>query len=213
MNQATAANLWKGSNRVSRLWEELSAMIVSPDPIAEHSPFGWVDLSPAPQHVHERAPEAVHSFLLEPVEMDSPVSGSEQKEPAELPLLEKAGFESLRLIRHALEILTAPSEEEPAADTRQEPHPETPPTGQLQWGETTVYDPFQASSTLGPVYIKVSSEPEPQPGSTIDTRRIAYGLKIPSRPLHKQPIPLRLMFCLRSWLHMISRGSYGPSPR
>jgi len=187
-------------------------MIVSPDPIAEENTFTWIDLAAAPQLVLKTLPEAVHSFPQETMEIDSSLHGSGQKEPAELPLLEKAGFESLRLIRHALEILTAPPDEEPAPETIREPQLQTPPAGQARWGETTVYDPLQASSTLGPVYIKVSSEPEPQPGSTIDTRRIAYGLKIPSRPLHKQPIPLRLIFCLRSWLHIISRGSYEPSP-
>jgi hypothetical protein len=119
-------------------------------------------------------------------------------------LLERAGFESLRLLRHALKILIAPPEEETLPDTSRELV--ASPDGRMELEHTSVQDPIQVSSTPGLTFIKVSSEPEPQPGSSIDTRRITYGLKIPNRPLHKRPFYQRIFFCLHQ---MVTRSRNG----
>lgn len=191
MNHTPAINIWKGSNRVSLLWEELLADLVSPDPPAEENISA--------RETWER-------------EVDLLAARSEQVEPAEPGLLERAGFESLRMFRQALEILTSPPEQELASEDGRGLYLETPFARQAEWDETNIPDRMQAVSTPVLTYIKVSSEPEPQPGSAIDTRRIAYGLKIPARPLHKRPIYQRLFFSLRGWIRMISRGSFEPSP-
>ena len=185
MNHTPAINVWKGNNRVSQLWEDLLAARVSPDPFAGEYLSSGVDQEP--------------SFPLEPWETEgnSIASGGERNLSPVPTLLEKAGFESLRLFRQALEILTAPPEDQPAADA-----------GPGEMEEAVRPDPNQAYPALGMSFIKVSSEPEPQPGSSIDTRRMAYGLKIPMKPLHKRPVYQRVFFCLR---HMISPGKDDPS--
>jgi len=154
-------NVWKESNRVSQLWEDLLVNYVSPDPLAEKSTSSRCELEP---------------YVPMKIGVGLPADSGEHNETAAPPLLERAGFESLRLIKHALDILAAPTEQEPNPD----PGPEI--------------------SMLGLDFIKVSREPEPQPGSAIDTRRMAYGLKIPLKPLHKRPIHQRLFFCLRQWM-------------
>jgi hypothetical protein len=171
MNHAPAINIWKG-NRISRLWEQLLADPVPPDP-----PI---------------------------MDFHSSVTMSEQTKSAEPTLLERAGFESLRMIKQALDILSAPMEEEPPVSTGWKQDTEPLPDSLVKWEEARIHDPIQVDSALGLTFIKVSSEPEPQPGSAIDTRRMAYGLKIPMKPLHKRPIYQRVIFCLR---HMVDRGS------
>jgi hypothetical protein len=185
MNHTSAINVWKGSNRVSQLWVDLLADRVPPDPLVGE--YLSLDMDQA------------LSFPLESreIEGDLIVSGGGQNSSPVSSLLEKAGFESLRLFRHALEVLTAPPEGEPMADTGQ---------GELE--EAVRIDPHQVYPALGMTFIKVSSEPEPQPGSSIDTRRMAYGLKIPMKPLHKRPVYQRVFFCLR---HMIRPGRDDPS--
>ena len=193
MNHTPAINVWKGTNRVSQLWEDLLANCVSPDPPAQENSFMGVDQET--------------SFVLQPSGMEevSPASVTEQKRPAVPALLEKAGFESLRMIRQALEILTAPPEQEAAAEPGREQDMQTPPAGQAALEDAALLDLIRADSALGLTFIKVSREPEPQPGSVIDTRRMAYGLKVPRKPLHKRPIYLRVFFCLQSWIHSASR--------
>lgn len=159
-------NVWKESNRVSLLWEDLLANYVSPDPVAGEILSLGSKLEPY--------------VPMETMEAELFAARQEQDETAAPGLLERAGFESLRLIKHALDVLTAPPEQEPDPD------------------------PGQAIAAPGLLYVKISSEPEPQPGSSIDTRRMAYGLKIPMKPLHKRPIHQRLFFCLRQWM---TRGS------
>ena len=185
MNNITAINVWKGNNRVSRLWEDLIADRVSPDPPdkANTSP-GTVLGNP---------------LLMQTYENESPTQS----------LLEKAGFESLRLIKNALDILSAPYDEDAAVESGLHRDPGTLSAGQMDWTEAVFHDPVQSGSAVGLTYVKVSMEPEPQPGSAIDTRRIAYGLKIPHRPLHKRPIYQRLFFCLR---HMMTRRTDADSP-
>jgi hypothetical protein len=155
MNQVPAIQIWRGSNRLSLLWEDLLVNSVPPDPIVL-----MADVKNLPGR-------------------------DKCDEPAEPSLLEKAGFESLRLIRQALEILSAPPENEPL--------PDLDPAGPSD-------DPWMSSATPGLAFIKVSSEPEPQPGSTINTRRMAYGLKIPNKPLHKRPIYQRIFYSLQHWM-------------
>jgi hypothetical protein len=184
MNHTTAINVWKGSNRVSQLWVDLLADCVPPDPCVGGFPSQDVDQG--------------LSFPLESWETDAmsfPRADEQGRSPAPT-LLEKAGFESLRLFRQALEVLTAPAEDEPV------------PASQWDLEEPVRLDPFQADSGLGMTFIKVSSEPESQPGSAIDTRRMAYGLKIPVKPLHKRPVYQRIFFCLR---HVIHHGRDDPS--
>jgi hypothetical protein len=170
MNQAPAINIWKG-NRICRLWEQLLADRVPPDP-----PF---------------------------IEVRLPVVRNEQNASAEPTLLERAGFESLRMIKQALDILSAPPEEETPAGAGGEQEPDSLPDSMRKWEEARIHDPLEADSNFGQTFIKVSMEPE-LAGSSIDTRRMAYGLKIPMKPLHKRPIYQRVFFCLR---HMVSRGS------
>jgi hypothetical protein len=198
MNHAPAINIWKGTNRVSRLWDDLLTDLVSPD---------------APARGESSLGENLERFfLLETLEreVDPPATGSRQKEPAGPSLLEKAGFESLRLIRQALETLTAPPEQEPAIDSVWVQPLQNLPASHGDLEQRAIHDPIQEASALGLTFIKVSSEPEPQPGSSIDTRCIANGLKIPRRPLHKRPVYQRVFFCLR---HMMSRGREKLSPR
>jgi hypothetical protein len=165
MNQTSVINVWKGSNRVSQLWDDLLADRVPPDP--------------CDGEILSRDVDQGLLFALSDEQGSSPAP----------TLLEKAGFESLRLIRQALEVLTAPAEEEPV------------PARQWELEEAVRPDPFQSDSTSGMTYIKVSSEPELQPGSAIDTRRVVYGLKIPLKPLHKRPVYQRIFFCLRHVIH------------
>jgi len=191
MNHAPAINIWKGTNRVSRLWDDLLADLVSPEPPARgESSLG----------------ENLERFLLLETperEADPFATGSRLIEPAEPSLLERAGFESLRLIRQALETLTAPPEQEPAIDSLWVQLPQDVPASQVDLEHRAIHDPLQEASALGLTFIKVSSEPELQPGSSIDLRCMANGLKIPRRPLHKRPVYQRVYFCLR---HMLSRG-------
>jgi hypothetical protein len=172
MNHTPAINVWKGNSRLSQLWVDLLADRVSPDPCAGEFPTRDVDQG--------------LSFPLGSWETEgsafTSISGQDHS-PAPT-LLEKAGFESLRLIRQALEVLTAPPQDEPV------------PSGQGELEETAWLNHVPPDSALGMTFVKVSSEPEPQPGSSIDTRRMAYGLKIPMKPLHKRPVYQRVFFCL-----------------
>ncbi len=198
MNQTPAINIWKGNNRVSQLWVDLLDARVSPDPCAGEYPSSGV--------IQEL------SFPLESWEMEehSFASGGGQNHSAVPALLEKAGFKSLRLFRQALEALTAPPDDEPAAGAGLELDLRTSSPGRGELEKACRFDAIQADPalTLGMTFVKVSSEPEPQPGSTIDTRRMAYGLKIPGKPLHKRPVYQRIFFCLH---HMIRPGRDDPS--
>jgi hypothetical protein len=198
MNHTSTINIWKDNNRISQLWEVLLADYVSPDPVAGEYVSSSVDLEPAfPLETWEAAES---SFTTSGGQSHSPV-------PA---LLERAGFESLRLFRQALEVLTAPAEEEPALDTGRGQDLKIQPSNSGELDESMRYDSIHTDSALalGMTFIKVSSEPEPQPGSSIDTRRMAYGLKVPVKPLHKRPVYQRVFFCLRN---MLRQGKDDPS--
>jgi hypothetical protein len=179
-------NVWKKTNRVSRLWEELAENCVAPDPGVD-----W---------------EAERSI---PLTLSSVETGSsfhsqgEAKGIVESPLLERVSWQSIDLIKQALDALTAPPEETPRAD----PACEAGLAGQPDtFGERDIST--QADPDMFPAMIRVPFEPEPH-ASTIETRRMAYGLRIPPRPLHKRPMVLRLYFCLRIWIRMAigKRGS------
>ncbi len=186
MDHTAAIDVWNGSNRVSQLWEALLAERVTPDPCVGKYRLPRVEREPA--------------FPMEPCETKkSPLPSADGQKQSPVPaLLEKAGFESLRRIRQALEILAAPSEEDPAGEA-----------GHGEMGVVEVDDPLRIDSTVGLTFIKVSREPEAQPGSAIDTRRMAYGLKIPTKPLHKRPIYQRIFFSLR---HIVAQGKDKTSP-
>ena len=124
--------------------------------------------------------------------------------------MERVSLEPVRLIRHALEVLTAPPAQEPAALQEPEDNLEIPPLGNAELEQTAGPLAIQAGFAHYPAMVRVPMEPDPQPGSSIDTRRVAYGLKVPARPLHKRPIYQRLFFCLRGWLHIGSRRKYDP---
>jgi hypothetical protein len=185
MNHTSTINVWEGNNRVSQLWEVLLVERVAPDPVAGEYRSPVVDLK--------------SSLPLEPwgpEESSYTTDGGQNHSPIPA-LLEKAGFESLRLFRHALEVLTAPAEEEPVLEVGRE--------HELNRMPVSPGDPDMVLT-----FVKVSMEPEPQPGSTIDTRRMAYGLKIPLKPLHKRPIYQRIFFSLR---HIMTRGKEQASLR
>ena len=198
MNHTSTINVWKDGNRISQLWEVLLADYVSPDPVAGDYVSSRVDLASAfPLETWETAEK---SLTIRGEQNGSPV-------PA---LLEKAGFESLRLFRQALEVLTAPPEDEPVAHAGRELDQGILPSGPEELEEALRFDSTRLDPTLalGMTFVKVSSEPEPQPGSTIDTRRMAYGLKVPVKPLHKRPVYQRVLFCLRQ---MMRHGRDDPS--
>lgn len=202
MNHTPAINVWKGTNRLSLFWEDLAANCVPPDPVRgkQTSPGDDAELAPS-------LPLAWDGI---PIPSEMPGIQVETSVPAllygawergrERPFLEKVSQGSIQWIRRALEVLTAPPVEQPEADTRSEQDMEILPVSQAELEAAPVHDPIQTASDLGLTFIKVSSEPEPQPGSAIDTRRMAYGLKIPRKPLHKRPIYQRVFFCLRQMM-------------
>ena len=198
MNHTSTINVWKDSNRISQLWEVLLADYVSPDPVAGEYVSLTADLESAfPLETWETAEKSI-------------TIGGGQNHSSVPALLEKAGFESLRLFRQALEVLTAPPEDDTMADAGREQDLGRLPSGPGELEETLRFDSTRLDPTLalGMTFIKVSSEPEPQPGSSIDTRRVAYGLKVPVKPLHKRPVYQRVLFCLRQ---MMRHGRDDPS--
>ncbi len=190
MNHTSTIDVWEGSNRISQLWEALLAERVSPDPVVG---------------VYRPPVDLKSSFPLEQwaTEESSLTIGDRQNHSHMPALLEKAGFESLRMFRYALGVLTAPPEQEPVLDANREQELKILPVSpdELEGPELLGYIPVDPDMVL--TFIKVSSEPEPQPVSAIDTRRMAYGLKIPMKPLHKRPIYQRIFFSLRQ---IIARG-------
>lgn len=187
MNHTATINIWKHTNRVSRLWEDLAENRVAPDPRS-------VDAT-SPVVVGESERPASDMGLRSPLETGSPLfpGAWEECEIEEKSYLEQAGLESIHLIKHVLEVLTAPPDEVTAADPQRVMDLEGLFT-------STEVEKTRADPDLFPAMIKVSLETDPQPASTIETRRMAYGLKIPPRPLHKRPIHQRLFFCLHIWV-------------
>src|SRR5512139_1702083 len=117
MNHTSAIDIWKDNNRISRLWEVLLADYVSPDPVAgEYVPSGVELESAFPLETWETAEKSIT------------IHGG-QSHSSVPALLEKAGFESLRLFRQALEVLTAPPEDETVSDVGREPELGTLPAG------------------------------------------------------------------------------------
>ena len=198
MNHTSTINVWKDSNRISQLWEVLLNDYVSPDPVVGEYVSSTADLESAfPLETWETAEKII-------------TIGGGQNHSSVPALLEKAGFESLRLFRQALEVLTASPEDETVAHAGREQDQGRLPSGPGELDETLRFDSTQVDPTLvlGMTFVRVSSEPEPQPGSSIDTRRMAYGLKVPMKPLHKRPVYQRVFFCLR---HMFRQGKDDPS--
>lgn len=213
MNHAPAIDIWKSTSRLSQFWEELAANYVTPDPVTSERiyPEAAVKLGDA---LMFPADEGI-SVPLETSGIQAETSlpatfAGEGESSRETTLLEKVGLESIQWIRHALETLTSSPEAEPLGTTNQADDLGILPSSSGELEEAAVYNPIYGYPDQGLTFIKVSSEPEPQPGSAIDTRRMAYGLKIPKRPLHKRPIYQRIFFCVSQ---MITRGSDGSSAR
>lgn len=198
---APGMNIWKGSNRVSRLWEDLAADCVDPDPAGKRRASLAVDWELDLPSTLEPAstPEPIEMDGEVPITFSFPDGGEAVRENT---LLEKVGIESIHLIQHALDVLTAPPDEGTEVNPIQDEIDMHSASQEEQDYAQAVTIPVSAGFIPYPAMIKVSTEPDPQPASAIDTRRMAYGLKIPARPLHKRPIYQRLYFCLR---HMFSR--------
>lgn len=218
MVQPSAMNIWKQDNRVTRLWEELAVNDVAPDPkgrkmIAREA--AWATDS---SFSFELVPDTGASSPLDSAAMEEPASVRslipvryEESQIKETSLLESIALEPVQLIKQVLEVFIAPPDEEPAADQSEEIDRLILP-GETEELEETHLPPVQAVYGHYPAMVKVSLEPE-QPASSIDTRRLAHGLKVPARPLHKRPFYQRIFFCLRGWLHLVSGRNHDPSAR
>ena len=205
MNHTATINIWKQNNRVSRLWEELAANCVDPDPRSKEGTSPGLEQEPDPP-----APDAGlgSPFAADPASFPGRWDDSEN---GERPFMERVGRESIHLIKHALDVLTAPPEEGPVTDSeREEVLEELPGISEEMEISGSETFPTYTGPDLFPAMIKVPFEPEPQPTSVIETRRIIYGLKIPARPLHKRPIYQRVLFCLRGWIRSISGKHHDP---
>lgn len=210
MNQTTAINIWKQSNRAARLWEELAANCVTPDPESTEGASSGLDREPAPSVPALFALKAEGSPPLE-VEFSSFSDRWDERERKNESFIERGGRETIHLLKQALEALAAPPEVDSVENQGHEKDLEVRP-GLYTELETTAgpflngaeFDPF-------PAMVKVPFEPEPQPTSTIETRRMYHGLKIPARPLHKRPIYQRVFYCLRGWIRRAFGKSYDPS--
>jgi hypothetical protein len=212
MQHTPAINIWKGSNRVTQLWEDLAADIATPDPVANAQPSHWINWESDQPLSIEMLPVIGLSTSSETVKteaeipLEAPVfGGTEEMRSANVTLLERVGLESVQLIKHTIDVLTAPPDEAPGAylDQGHDWDMSTPSQEEMEKAQIPAA-PMQASHAFYPTMVRVSMEPDPQPASSIDTRRIAYGLKIPSRPLHKRPFYQRIFFCVRGWFHLPS---------
>ena len=191
MNHTATINVWKQTNRVSRLWEELAEIYVAPDPRSKEGIAPAVDRELDPP-IHP-APVSDTGLLSRLNPGPSLFPGLwEEIQAEDRPFIERVGRESIHLVKHALEVLTAPTDEAPLDD------PEREMGAASEEVEKTRIEalPAQASLDPYPAMIKVAFEPEPH-FSVIETRRAVYGLKIPARPLHKRPVYQRIFFCLR----------------
>jgi hypothetical protein len=210
MNHTAAVNIWKQTNRVSRLWDELAENSVDPDPRSKEGISPGVEWKPYLSITSAPAPDNRLRFPLETGPSSFP-GRWEESEMGERTLLERVGQESIHLIKHTLEVLTASPDENPLTNPEQEKELEGLPViseeEEMKWAEAL---PAQAGPDLYPAMIKVPFEPEPQPTSTIETRRAVYGIKIPARPLHKRSIYARVFYCLRIWIRKASGKSCIP---
>jgi hypothetical protein len=205
MNHTATVSIWKQTNRVARLWEDLAANSVAPDPysMGDILPDGNREPDPPAPLVPALDPGLQSPWEIIP----SSFPGRWQEIQAEeRTFVERVGHGSIHLIQHALEALTAPHDETFPADSGQDEDPDGLPAASEDRVEEL---PIQAGYDPFPVMVKVSFEPEP-PASVIETRRAVYGLKIPARPLHKRPIYQRLFFCLRTWVRKASGKSEVP---
>ena len=206
MNHTATINVWKQTNRVSRLWEELAEIYVAPDPRSKEGIAPGVAREPEPPIHPAPVSDTGLLYTLEPGPSLFP-GVWEEIQAEEKPFIERVGRESIHLVKHALEALTAPSDEAPLEDPEQEMG-----LGELGAASEEVEKtriealPAQASLDPYPAMIKVAFEPEPH-FSIIETRRAVYGLKIPARPLHKRPVYQRVFFCLRIWFRKASGKS------
>ena len=202
MNHNAAVNIWKQTNRVARLWEDLAANSVAPDPywMGDLVPDGNREPDPATPLVP--APDPGLQAPWEIISASFPEQWPEIQ-AEERTFVERVGHDSIHLIQRALEALTSPADETSLADPGQDEDPDGLPAATENWVEEL---PIQAGYDPFPVMVRVSFEPEP-PASVIETRRAVYGLKIPARPLHKRPIYQRLFFCLRTWVRKASGKS------
>ena len=200
MNHTATINIWKKANRVSRLGEELAEDCVAPDPRTGAGLALAVRMDPDLPLAHDLellpcGEAGLASF---------PASGWEASEAGDEPFMEHLGRESIHRLKQAIDVLTAPPEEASVTGPGQEhlsgglraaaAHEQKTGTGSLL---------TEADRDWYPATVRVAYEPEPH-ASSIETRRMAYGLKIPRRPLHKRPFYLRLFFCLHTWWRRMS---------
>lgn len=207
MNHTAAVNVWKQTNRVSRLWAELAENYVAPEPLSKQGLSLNIDrtadppVTPAP--VLDAGPRS--SLAAAPSSFNGPWA---EIDPGERTFMERVGQGSIHLFKQALEVLTAPPDDNTAAEAEQD-RDGRPAASQALEQERAEVPPAEAGYDLYPVMVKVSFEPEPD-ASVIETRRAVYGLKIPVRPLHKRPIYQRLFFCLRIWFRKAAGKSEVP---
>jgi hypothetical protein len=221
MQTTPVMNIWKGTNRVSQLWEDLAANCVDPNPAVTEKTSSWFDWDAAQQLSVEMVPDTTLTTspdrqemgVLEASSTISFLGASEDDRKENLTLLEKFGHESIHLIKHTIEVLTAPPEVERDAIQDREDSRDVSADNPEELDQIPVSAiVLEPGPAFYPTMVRVSMEPEQQ-ASSIDTRRMAYGLKIPVRPLHKRPFYQRIFFCLRGWAHLASGRGYEHSTR
>lgn len=192
---------WK-TDRLACLWDDLVANFVLPDPASAEGTSPWLDSQPGWLFSPAPVPGPELTSSLKSAEMQGETSpGSHTGGSGEHTLLERDDFEPVQLIQKAVDVGTVPPGEAPLAAYARDSDPELHPLSQEEMEREPIHPlRVETSYTPFPAMIKVSMEPE-LPASTIDTRRIAHGLKIPAKPLHKRPIHQRLFFCLRGLVH------------
>ena len=200
---------------LSRLWEDLIAYQVPPEPAPVTAAF----LGRACDLVLPAAPGLVLEAMVpvSPVRLEISVGssslGGKENRNGESKFEEEAWVE----LPHSIEqepVLYLPGTEASLPYDRQNDRDESSTSGQLAF-EKVEYPARSIKDKDGSKPASTESPAQMQPfvGSTIDTRRIAYGLKIPARPLHKRPMYQRVLFCLHGWMEMFIGRSRDHTPR
>jgi hypothetical protein len=225
----------KRKDRLAKLWDTLLSNPLLPDPVAEVSSEDHYPIFPTStsdlKHSslwQGRETEPEFSMLALPlvaVETDT-VTQAELKEKARLemlplrndepdPLTPADTAEPLRhdwqdsfdrLLQSVEELVngepaTLPAEEEASeAEAVFDTSIETAHEEALSLSSPFRWEPK-------PSWIDVRKQPAPPLPSPAAPRPRVYTAKIPSRPLHKQPLYRRLFFYLRGWISRISRKS------
>jgi hypothetical protein len=221
----------KRKDRLSKLWDNLLSTPVAPDPIAAESltlegglndpypvfpPFTADLRPPSVSQGRETDPEfSVLSLPLVAVEAEAAAQTVLQEEARIESLLlrgdEADAFppadshpwrDSLDRLLHSVEALV---NDEPSAAPAEEGTSESEALSESELSMKAAHEEALSFSSSfpqepRPAWVKVQSQPNP--ASTLPR---AYIPKIPTRPLHKQPLYRRLFYYLRLWLSRISR--------